>query len=105
MGKADEEQPLPATVVFPDPQRNAEGNCCGCGSIRKFIGLRCIFVLLLSAAVFLPAVFWLPPFLQWADQKDLHSNSRYKGGFSIFLYFFLNYNLLFNFKFLSKAIG
>ncbi|KAF7819167.1 inactive histone-lysine N-methyltransferase 2E-like isoform X2 [Senna tora] len=80
MGKAGEEPPLPYSVASGDAEQNVEASCgCRCYRIRKFVGLRCIFVLLLSAAVFLSALFWLPPFLGYADQKDLHSDSKYKG--------------------------
>ncbi|XP_012575576.1 uncharacterized protein, partial [Cicer arietinum] len=47
--------------------------------VKKWKKLRCIIVLLFSAAVFLSAVFWLPPFVHYADQKNLHFNSKYKG--------------------------
>ncbi|KAK4282000.1 hypothetical protein QN277_013432 [Acacia crassicarpa] len=80
MGKAEEEQPLPSSVASGDPEQNVEARCgCRCSKIRKFIGLRCIFFLLLSVAVFLSAIFWLPPFLRYADQKDLGSDLKYKG--------------------------
>lgn len=90
MGKAEQEQPLPSRVASGDPEQNVEAGCgCRCSRIRKFIGLRCIFILLFSAAVFLSAVFWLPPFLHYADQKDLHSDSKYKGGFWLIPLFIL----------------
>ncbi|KAF7803969.1 inactive histone-lysine N-methyltransferase 2E-like isoform X2 [Senna tora] len=80
MGKAEEDQPLPPGVAYEDPEQNVEARCgCSSSSIRKFIGFRCIFILLLSAAVFLSAVFWLPPFIRHADQKDLYADSEYKG--------------------------
>ena len=79
MGKAEEEQVLPSTVGSEALQQNAEARC-GCG-IQKLVGLRCILVLLLSAAVFLSAAFWLPPFRQFADQGDLDLDSKFKGGF------------------------
>ncbi|KAI4348565.1 hypothetical protein L6164_009274 [Bauhinia variegata] len=79
MGKA-EEQPLHSSVVSQDSGQNVEASCgCGCATIRKFIGLRCIFVMLLSVAVFLSAVFWLPPFVRYADQRDLRPDATYKG--------------------------
>lgn len=79
MGKADEEQPLPYNLASEDPEQSVEVRCgCRCSAIRKFIGLRCIFILLLSVAVFLSAVFWLPPFFGYADQKDLNSGAKYK---------------------------
>ncbi|KAK7336393.1 hypothetical protein VNO77_16933 [Canavalia gladiata] len=78
MGKTEEEQrPLPSSE---DPPQNAETECrCRCSRIRKLVGIRCILVFVLSLAVFLPAVFWLPPFLRLADRKNLHTDSKYKG--------------------------
>ncbi|KAK4272409.1 hypothetical protein QN277_020973 [Acacia crassicarpa] len=75
MGKPDEEQPSPYGLASEDPQQNVEVRCgCSCSAIRKFTGLRCIVILLLSVAVFLSAVFWLPH----SDQKDLNSDAKYK---------------------------
>ncbi|KAJ7972057.1 Hydroxyproline-rich glycoprotein family protein [Quillaja saponaria] len=69
MGKAEEELYLPSSQ---NSEQNVDARCgCRCAKIRKLIGLKCIFVLLLSVAVFLSAIFWLPPFLQFADQRDL----------------------------------
>jgi len=77
MGKGEEEQqPLPPSQ---DPPRNAECRC-RCSRIRKFVGARCIIVLLLSVALFLSAAFWLPPFMSLADRRNLHGGSRFKGG-------------------------
>ncbi|XP_061369947.1 uncharacterized protein LOC133312715 [Gastrolobium bilobum] len=80
MGKGEEEQqPLPPGVASADPPQNAEAHCrCRCSRIRKLVGFRCILVLLFSVAVFLSAMFWLPPFLRFADQKNLHADSRFK---------------------------
>lgn len=63
-----------------DLERNVEPRFHGCVSkrISRVIGLRCILVLLLSVGVFLSALFWLPPFLQFADQGDLDLDSRFK---------------------------
>ncbi|GMN64333.1 hypothetical protein TIFTF001_033406 [Ficus carica] len=84
MGKVEEEHILPSTVTSDSSeQRNAENNrCCfRCRRIRSLVGLKCVLVLLLSAAVFLSAIFWLPPFLQYADRGDLDLDSRFKGVF------------------------
>lgn len=81
MGKVEEEHILPSTVSSDSSeQRNAENNrCCfRCRRIRSLVGLKCVLVLLLSAAVFLSAIFWLPPFLQYADRGDLDLDSRFK---------------------------
>lgn len=60
--------------------QNAEAHCaCWCGRrIRTLIGLRCILVFFLSLALFLSAMFWLPPFLQFADQSDLDLDSKFR---------------------------
>jgi len=69
--------------------------CFGCKgnfSVTRFIGFRCVFVLLLSVAVFLSAVFWLPPFLHFADQGDLDLDYRIKGRvFILFTFIFLGF--------------
>ncbi|KAG7027437.1 hypothetical protein SDJN02_11450 [Cucurbita argyrosperma subsp. argyrosperma] len=76
MGKNDGEHPPPSAVGSAPSQ----GRCCsGCVSIRRLIGFRCIFILLLSVALFVSAVFWLPPFLHYSDQKDLGLNPSYRG--------------------------
>ncbi|OIW03225.1 hypothetical protein TanjilG_13019 [Lupinus angustifolius] len=76
MGKPeDEQQPLPSGE---DPPQNAVAEC-RCSLIRKLVGFRCILVLLFSVAVFLSALFWLPPFLHLTDQKNLHGDSIYNG--------------------------
>ncbi|CAL0322891.1 unnamed protein product [Lupinus luteus] len=76
MGKPeDEQQPLPSGE---DPPQNAVAEC-RCSLIRKLVGFRCILVLLFSVAVFLSALFLLPPFLHLTDQKNLHGDSIYKG--------------------------
>ncbi|KAB5551644.1 hypothetical protein DKX38_008955 [Salix brachista] len=56
--------------------------CFGCKDnfiVTRFTGFRCVFVLLLSVAVLLPALFWLPPFLKFADQGGLDLD--YRSGF------------------------
>jgi hypothetical protein len=95
MGKAEEEQHLPRGVTSSDQPQNAETECrCSYSRIRKLFGFRCILVFLFSLALFLSALFWLPPFV---DQNNLHDDSKYKGGFlflfnfkpiSIFTYFY-----------------
>ncbi|CAL0323505.1 unnamed protein product [Lupinus luteus] len=75
MGKPeDEQQPLPSGE---DPPQNAVAEC-RCSWFRKVVDFRCILVLLFSVAVFLSALFLLPPFLDLADQNNLHGDSRYK---------------------------
>ncbi|KAI4363956.1 hypothetical protein MLD38_020109 [Melastoma candidum] len=94
MGKGvEEEEVSSATVVSITSERSVErgwrgcGCCCcccggrgeGCG-IGKHVGVKCVLVLFLSAGVFLSAVFWLPPFLHFADREDLDLDPRYRGG-------------------------
>ncbi|XP_062111909.1 uncharacterized protein LOC133823259 [Humulus lupulus] len=80
MGKAEEEQiPASNTGAQADGNPNSQTQFgCRCARIRGLIGLKCVFVLVLSIAVFLSAIFWLPPFLQFADQADLDLDSKFK---------------------------
>ncbi|KAB1222665.1 hypothetical protein CJ030_MR2G016011 [Morella rubra] len=94
MGKAEDDRVVAAGVAPELSDQNAQtrwcggGGCSNCGlcwcfgGVRRLTGLRCFLVLLLSAAVFLSAIFWLPPFLQFADRGDLDLDSRLKGGFA-----------------------
>lgn len=77
MGKVEEEQPLPSAIVVSEPSDQNVGSRC---RIRGRVGFRCVLALLLGAAVMLSAIFWLPPFLQYADQRDLDLDSRFRGG-------------------------
>lgn len=82
MGKSEEEQPLPVGVSSSElSDRNVENRCGGggCSEIRKLIAVRCVFFLLLSAAVFLSAIFWLPPFLSYGNWPDRPIDSAYRG--------------------------
>lgn len=81
MGKAEEEQNLSSSVGSEALEQNAGNRCgrCWSGGFQKFIEIRCILVLLVSAAVFLSAIFWLPPFLQFADQGNQEIHSQFKG--------------------------
>ncbi|KAI4319645.1 hypothetical protein MLD38_033222 [Melastoma candidum] len=97
MGKGlDEEEALPSTVVSIGSEQGLEGRsrsrrrricgffCCCCGGcggdgITRHLGLKCALVLLLSAGVFLSAIFWLPPFSRLADRQDLDLDPRYRG--------------------------
>ncbi|KAF5747917.1 hypothetical protein HS088_TW05G00647 [Tripterygium wilfordii] len=82
MGKFEEQQSLPYTEgIDVSVEQNAEarfGYCRYCG-VHKLIGLRCLLVLLVSMAVFLSALFWLPPFLHSTDQRDLDLDVKYRG--------------------------
>ncbi|XP_007028204.2 PREDICTED: uncharacterized protein LOC18598570 [Theobroma cacao] len=90
MGKGEEEQRLSTSVNSEVSVENAGGpisslsllfapsaSACGCGC-KSLFGLRCFLVLLLSLALFLSALFWLPPFLNFSDQSDLDLDSRFK---------------------------
>jgi len=79
MGKAEEEQHLPRGVTSSDPSQNTETQCrCSSSQIRKLLGFRCILVFIFSLALFLSALFWLPPFV---DHNNLNDNTKYKGDF------------------------
>ncbi|GKV32701.1 hypothetical protein SLEP1_g41288 [Rubroshorea leprosula] len=80
MGKAEEEQNLSGSTSSEGSEQNVEPRlrCVGF-RWRRFIGLRCLLVLLFSLGVFLSALFWLPPFLRFADQGDLDLDPRFKG--------------------------
>ncbi|XP_038904490.1 uncharacterized protein LOC120090859 [Benincasa hispida] len=81
MGKSEEEQTLPVGVSSSElSDRNVESRCGGggCSGIRRLIAVRCVFFLLLSVAVFLSAIFWLPPFLSYGNWPDRPVDSAYR---------------------------
>ncbi|CAK9165745.1 unnamed protein product [Ilex paraguariensis] len=73
MGKVEEEQSLPTTVGAQNTDQNAEHRCRGGG----FVNFRCVLALVLGCAVLLSALFWLPPFLHYGDQRDLDLHSEF----------------------------
>lgn len=77
MGKAEEEQTVPSALASDSAERNAENRRCF-RSIRRLVGLKCVLILLLSVALFLSAVFWLPPFLRFGDRGVLDLDSQFK---------------------------
>lgn len=79
MGKAEEEQNFAVNNTGENVERRF---LCGCGWIYRLVGLKCFLMLVLSLAVFLSALFWLPPFLGFADQNDLDLDSKFKGNTS-----------------------
>lgn len=82
MGKSEEEQPLPVGVSSSELSDWTVQSRCGgggCFAIRRLIAVRCVFFLLLSAAVFLSALFWLPPFLSYGDWPDQAADFTYRG--------------------------
>ncbi|KAG5386244.1 hypothetical protein IGI04_037714 [Brassica rapa subsp. trilocularis] len=82
MGKnSDEEHNLPprSDGGAADTARNSQGgNRCSSARISRCFSLRCVLILAFSAAVFLSALFWLPPFLGLSDPRDLDLDPRFK---------------------------
>ncbi|XP_042945938.1 uncharacterized protein LOC122279375 isoform X2 [Carya illinoinensis] len=90
MGKAEDEHAVQPGSGPQSSDQNEQTQWCGgggygnCGfgwcfgGVRRLIGLRCLFVLLFATAAFLSAIFWLPPFLQFADQRDLDLDPKFK---------------------------
>ncbi|KAF8114726.1 hypothetical protein N665_0034s0065 [Sinapis alba] len=71
MGKnTDEEQNLPGTSNGANTARNNERNRCCCGRISRCFSVRCVLILAFSAALFLSALFLLPPFLGLSSVRD-----------------------------------
>ena len=102
MGKLEEEQRLSSIVssevvveAVAAPISSLSFRFAACGSKKTLFGLRCFLVLLFSLALFLSALFWLPPFLNFSDQSDLDLDSRFKGSFAFSVPYFLS---LFYFK-------
>ncbi|XWS65281.1 hypothetical protein CRYUN_Cryun05aG0080000 [Craigia yunnanensis] len=86
MGKLEEEQRLSSIVssevsveAVAAPISSSSFRFAAFGSKKSLFGLRCFLVLLFSLALFLSALFWLPPFLNFSDQSDLDLDSRFKG--------------------------
>ncbi|KAI5659679.1 hypothetical protein M9H77_28472 [Catharanthus roseus] len=81
MGKVEEEQHLPISVIGEAQradQNAGNDNGRGCCIFKKFVSFRCVFALLFGVAVLLSAIFWLPIF-HYGDQKDLDLDSEYAG--------------------------
>ncbi|KAA8517883.1 hypothetical protein F0562_015357 [Nyssa sinensis] len=74
MGKVEEEQSLPTTVNSQNTEQNAENRC----KVPRLVAFRCILALVMGVAVLLSAIFWLPPFLRYRDQRDLDLDSQFK---------------------------
>lgn len=80
MGKGDEVRNVGGSVGSQGLEQNEEPRLRCIGSrLRRLLGLKCILIVLLSLGVILSALFWLPPFLQFADLGDLDLDSRFKG--------------------------
>ncbi|KAE8667598.1 nascent polypeptide-associated complex subunit alpha-like protein-like isoform 2 [Hibiscus syriacus] len=84
MGKTEEQQRLSSSV---SSEVSVESNASisslsfrfvACGSRNTPIGLRCFVFVLFALALFLSALFWLPPFLHSSDHSDLDLDSRFK---------------------------
>ncbi|XVE60941.1 hypothetical protein DITRI_Ditri06bG0001200 [Diplodiscus trichospermus] len=86
MGKVEEEQRLSSSVSSEVSVGDSAAPAstlsfrfaANCGSKNTLFGLRCFLVLLFSLALFLSALFWLPPFLNFSDQSELDLDSRFK---------------------------
>ncbi|KAJ0245834.1 Hydroxyproline-rich glycoprotein family protein [Hirschfeldia incana] len=79
MGKnSDEEQNLPENNNGAETASGRNRSCCCSARIYRCFSLRCVLILAFSAAVFLSAVFWLPPFLGLSDRDDLDLDPRFK---------------------------
>ncbi|CAH8360375.1 unnamed protein product [Eruca vesicaria subsp. sativa] len=78
MGKnSGEEQNLPSrSDGGGDTVRNNNEGCSA--RICRCFSIRCVLILAFSAALFLSAVFWLPPFLGLSDPQDLDLDPRFK---------------------------
>lgn len=95
MGKVEEEQHLPISVIGEAQradQNAGNDNGRGCCIFKKFVSFRCVFALLFGVAVLLSAIFWLPIF-HYGDQKDLDLDSEYAG--TKLIYFSLLLDILF----------
>lgn len=85
MGKLDEDDEfsLSSAAAVRASVEGISGNNVerrGCSwFFCSFIKLKCFLALLLGIAVFLSAVFWLPPFLNFADRGDSDLDPRYRG--------------------------
>ncbi|KAI3910514.1 hypothetical protein MKW98_027796 [Papaver atlanticum] len=81
MGKLEEEQSLSsseiAAIISIIPNENVDNNTCQ--NISKFVRFRCVIALLFSAALFLSAIFWLPPLYRYGNQADLDRNALFRG--------------------------
>ncbi|GFP83795.1 hypothetical protein PHJA_000523000 [Phtheirospermum japonicum] len=75
MGKAEDLKPLPCTAL--DAQgttpnaRGSNGCCLSCSWPKKVVTIRCAVALVLSVAVLLSAVSWLP-FFHSGDNKNMN---------------------------------
>mgnify|MGYP004722043657 FL=1 len=92
MGKAEDEQPLPGSIVDEAQRRIDEQNnvgnsdrraCCFCcwnrsRRLKRVVSFRCVFALVLGLGVLLSA-FFLLPFFHYGDQKDLDLDSEFGG--------------------------
>lgn len=84
MGKNSDEEHNNLPRDGENTVRNNGGvnnRCSGCCSARisRCVSLRCVLILAFSAALFLSALFWLPPFLGFSDPRDLDLDPRFKG--------------------------
>ncbi|KFK34903.1 hypothetical protein AALP_AA5G208600 [Arabis alpina] len=77
MGKnTDEEQNLPRNDGIDTDTRG--GGRRNCAWISRWFSIRCVLILAFSSALFLSALFLLPPFLGLSDRGDLDLDPRFK---------------------------
>lgn len=80
MGKPEDELGRSSNGEWGDEGASNEGFVeWECGVVIGVLKLRCLMVLLFGIAVFLPALFWLPPFLDYADVDDPDLDPRFRG--------------------------
>ncbi|GAB2267086.1 hypothetical protein Dimus_002069 [Dionaea muscipula] len=83
MGKPEDELSLSTGVGGRVAEAAASSSASGvereCRVIQGFFRSRCLLVLLLGFAVFLSALFWLPPFLNYSDLDDPDLDPRFRG--------------------------
>lgn len=66
MGKSEDEQPTPShqAALQEAAAENAGARCPSCRLIGRIARPRCVASLILSLALLLSVVFWLPPFVR-----------------------------------------
>ncbi|KAL9257831.1 hypothetical protein AKJ16_DCAP12188 [Drosera capensis] len=80
MGKPEDELGRSSNGEGGDEGASSEGFMeRGCGVVIRVLTLRCLLVVLFGIAVFLSALFWLPPFLDYADVDAPDLDPRFRG--------------------------
>ncbi|XP_010558115.1 PREDICTED: uncharacterized protein LOC104826878 isoform X2 [Tarenaya hassleriana] len=85
MGKTGDDRNLPSRVadatgeaVSGSSEGNARRGGGGCDRISGLVGFKCLFVLIISVALFLSAMFLLPPFGYDTDPRDPDLDPRFR---------------------------